>query len=66
MTFIVRSPGLDGWHTLGALRTRFCPVSCPARLPFEFHSREDAERLAALKTRILSGHFCAATVREAL
>ncbi len=55
--FLVRSAGLDGWHFLGSLRTEICPISKPAKLPQKQHSKRNAERLAALKGRILSSKF---------
>ena len=55
--FLVRSPGLDGWHYLGSLRTEICPISKPAQLPQKQHNKRNAERLAALKGRILSSKF---------
>lgn len=55
--FLIRSAGLDGWHYLGSLRTEICPISKPAKLPQKQHNKRNAERLAALKGRILSSKF---------
>ena len=55
--FLVRSAGLDGWHYLGSLRTEICPISKPAQFPQKQHNKRNAERLAALKGRILSSKF---------
>lgn len=55
--FLIRSAGLNGWHYLGSLRTEICSVSKPAKLPQKQHNKRNAERLAALKGRILSSKF---------
>ena len=55
--FVIRSAGLDGWHYLGSLRTEICPISKPAKMPRKQYNKRDAERLAALKGRILSSKF---------
>jgi len=66
--FLIRSAGLDGWHYLGSIRTEVCPTSKPAQLPQKQHNKRNAERLAALKGRILSSKFiepklCAVNVK---
>ena len=55
--FVIRSAGLDGWHLVGSLRTEVCAVSKPVRMPQKRFNRKNAQRLQALRGRILSGQF---------
>ena len=55
--FTISSPGFDGWHTVGDLRSPLCSISKPAKFPRKLHNQRNAQRLATLKGRILSTKF---------